>query len=121
MSVLLGQSCKLHCQWNGPHGIVEKLSDCTYKIRNLHGNQREQIVHFNHLKLCSSFTRARERQIPTTATSPTHGSSEIGEHIDFDLMDDDNLPSLPPLPSPVRRYPVRSHRPPDRLIDQMNL
>ena len=121
MSVPLGRSRKLHCPWNGPHEIVEKLSDCTYKIRNLHGNQREQIVHFNRLKLCSPFTRARERQTPTTATSPTHGSAEIGEHIDFDLTDDDNLPSPPPSPSPVRRYPVRSRRPPDRLIDQMNL
>ena len=78
----------------------------TYKIRNLHRNQREHIVHFNSLKLCSSFTCARERQTPTTATSPTRDSAEIGEHIDFNLTDDDNLLSPPPSPSLVRRYPV---------------
>ena len=83
-------------------------------------NESIIIVHFNPLKLCP-FTCVRERGIPTTATSPIHGLSEIGEHIHFDLTDDDNLPSPPPSPSPVRRYPVRFRRPPDRLIDQMNL
>ena len=75
-----------------------------------------QIVHFNRLKLCSLHKYAHGNQAPTPSTS-CQDLSKIGEHIEFDLSDDDTSPSL----SHCRRYPVRVRQPPDRLIDHMHL
>lgn len=37
--------------------MLSKLSDSDYHVKKLTGNKRVLVVHFNHLKLCTSGTR----------------------------------------------------------------
>ena len=42
-----GQSSILYCPWNGPHLVLARLWDITYRTRSLRGHQRTQTVHFD--------------------------------------------------------------------------
>ena len=46
-----GGSHKLHCPWKGPYTVIKKISDVTYRIKNLQIRKDRQVVHFNRLKL----------------------------------------------------------------------
>ena len=46
------QSRKLYCPWNGPHLVLARLSNITYRIPSLRGHPRTQTVHFDRLKPC---------------------------------------------------------------------
>jgi transposase InsO family protein len=39
-AVPVGHSRKLHCPWTGPYEVLQKLSDCTYKIQSRDGKSR---------------------------------------------------------------------------------
>ena len=45
---------KLCHPWTGPFKVLKQLSDTTYCIQNLHGNQQYKVVHFDRLKLCTN-------------------------------------------------------------------
>ena len=111
-----GQSRKLHCPWSGPYEILNKLSDCTYKIRALSNQHRVQIAHFNRLKWCPPQMRRSHRP---TSTSAAAGTKSIGQEMELDLSSDNegppNLSSQSHSPNPPRRYPTRSTTHPDRL------
>lgn len=105
-----GQSRKLYCPWNGPHLVLARLSDVTYRIRSLRGHPRTQTVHFDRLKPCPADIRLQSSDHPSATARSSH--SNIGEGLTL-LSDDDDAP-VPP-PAPAHRYPRRERHPPDRL------
>ena len=41
-----GQSHKLHCPWTGPYKVLQKMSDCTYRIQSC---KEQNCIHIAHL------------------------------------------------------------------------
>ena len=109
-----GQSRKLYCPWNGPHLVLARLSDVTYRIRSLSGRPVTQIVHFDRLKPCPADIRLQHPNHHTVTAQSSH--LNIGDSLIL-LPDDDKAPvPAPPFPPPApRRYPCRVRHPPDRL------
>ena len=118
-AVPTGQSRKLFSPWGGPHQVLDRLSDCTYRIRKLDGDRREQVVHFNRLKRCTPNTR-----FPVDV--PYHSTpSTVGQNMEIDIVTDETPPvteqtidrgTTPPDNSiQPRRNPPRNRRPPDRF------
>lgn len=56
---------KLHHPWSGPYQVVKRLSDVTYRIRNMKARHKRQVVHFDRLKPCL----AANRRVEDTTTS----------------------------------------------------
>ena len=75
-----GQSKKLHHAWTGPYRVLQRLSDCDYRIQVALGQKKPPIVvHFNRLKLCLPGTRFPSHKTPTerkNAPVPSHRSSK---------------------------------------------
>ena len=55
-----GQTKKLHSPWHGPHVVVKKISDVTYRIE-VDNCRKRRVVHFNRLKPCGE-PRPRAQQ-----------------------------------------------------------
>ena len=109
-----GKSKKLHHPWTGPYKVVERLTECDYRIRALGRKRKIHIVHFNRLKLCAPGTRFDLSPTDTsveeaTPPSPPPDPTTFGE--DMELLDPE--PDDPPEP----RYPRRERHPPDRYAD----
>ena len=47
-----GRTKKLHSPWQGPHLVVKKISDVTFRIEDVQNRRKRRVVHFNRLKLC---------------------------------------------------------------------
>ena len=47
-----GRTKKLHSPWHGPHVVVKKISDVTYRIEEVDNPRKRRVVHFNRQKLC---------------------------------------------------------------------
>lgn len=44
-----GEANKFHRQWEGPFKAVERVTDVTYRVKNVWGqSSRSQVVHFNN-------------------------------------------------------------------------
>ena len=122
---------KLFHPWTGPFKVLKQLSECTYRVQQLGGRKRRQIVHFNRLKPCpkdirwnnqESAEKSNSDQEPDRSSeqehfqeATPHVAHDIGKHVE--LLDDDGdelantpIPNLPP-----RRYPQRTRHPPRRL------
>lgn len=108
-----GRARKFHRPWTGPHQVLDKLSDATYRIKNTH-NGRVSVVHFDRLKKCHPNTRLPQpsrngQQLRTTQPHP-NPPRPIGS--DLQLLDSDEQDQ----PNDAHRYPVRNRRPPERLM-----
>ena len=84
-----GGSRKLHCPWKGPYTVIKKISDVTYRIRNLQVRKDRQVVHFNRLKPCPKDIRL-ENQRPTTKTAPPTQPPAIPSASDIELVEEDD-------------------------------
>jgi hypothetical protein len=145
-----GTSWKLHCPWSGPFEIIEPLSDVTYRVKKSDNSGAPSVIHFNRLKPyrgepsplpCSLLPNTLSDSQPP-ASSPS--SSTFGRHLTLEIMDAETpqldlgqQESVATLPLPtnddtlgqeggsqqqaVHRYPQRTRRPPDRLIDHVHL
>ena len=51
-AIKTGQTKKFHSPWQGPHVVVKKISDVTYRIEEVANRRKRRVVHFNRLKLC---------------------------------------------------------------------
>ena len=61
-----GRTKKLHSPWHGPHVVVKKISDVTYRIEEVDNPRKRRVVHFNRLKLCGEpRQRAQQPDQPT--------------------------------------------------------
>ena len=137
-----GASRKLYYPWTGPFKVIKKLSDVTYRIQQAQGKRVRKIVHFDHLKPCTSNVivpdtnhvnsqaegQSIESTIAAANTSLLH-SSDHGKPIthsygtNLELIDSDDdveqtvvhAPVPASAPPPVHRYPARQHRPPQRF------
>ena len=49
-AIKCGQRKKLHSPWHGPHVVVKKISDVTYRIEEVDNRRKRRVVHFNRLK-----------------------------------------------------------------------
>ena len=47
-----GHTKKLHSPRHGPHVVVKKISDVTYRIEEVDNLRKRPVVHFNRLKPC---------------------------------------------------------------------
>ena len=104
-----GQSKKLHHPWTGPYQVVKRLSDITYRIRNLKTKRQRQVVHFNRLK---PYLVAMEQQ--STAENSAPGSEEtpaasvpqqtrerqFGDQLNIVDPDPEDPPSTETIPQP---------------------
>ena len=122
-----GTSRKLHHPWTGPYKVIKKVSDVTYRIQHLYRNRQCKVVHFDRLKPCS-----REIIQSLQHSQPMSAQKEMGQNTcnapqnpignNLELLDDyDDDVQLQPPPTPtadsLRRYPLRTHRPPSRFGD----
>ena len=120
-----GQSKKLHCPWTGPYCIVNKLSDCTYRVQNMCNRRQRYVVHFDRLKLCPPEMCLSDTNNCTTTTQrpkqprsqmryqPPTGQLEIVDEDDY-IPPPQQIPLQPSPPPPSEpRYPRRNRRPPD--------
>ena len=114
-AVPVGHSRKLHCPWTGPYEVLQKLSDCTYKIQSRDGKSRIHVVHFNRLKPCPPDMRLQDGDSPTQ-----QNDHHFGYNLVIDTSDDET-PAADDAPPQTRRYPSRTRRPPDRLIDSLSI
>ena len=117
-AVPIGQSRKLFSPWGGPHQVLDRLSDCTYRIRKLDGDRREQVVHFNRLKRCTPNTRFPV-DVPYHSTPSTFGQNMeidiVPDEMTEQTMDVDRGTTPPDNSIQPRRNPPRNRRPPDRF------
>ena len=123
-----GQSRKLLRPWTGPYRVQCRLSDVTYWIQHT-GNNKTTVVHFDRLKACPKDIRlpARENRDDRQAPPPAPPPASAGPTLQLVPEDDDeDAPPEPvvaaehdiepePAAAPIRRYPDRIRRPPDRL------
>ena len=135
-----GTSRKQHSPWKGPYEVVEQLSDSTYYIKNCSQTGHPSVIHFNRLKPY----RGENHDLPSTPDSPppTLAPSTptiLGQHLDLQVIDDQCIEPQEPGASPpsggddghdqststnqptIHRYPQRTRRPPDRLIDHITI
>ena len=106
-----GKSRKLHHPWSGPFKILQNLSEANYRIKKLTGNRRIQVIHFDHLKLCTPGTRltvdvSRREEQPCTPDHVTVPDC-FGENME-PLDCEDEEPHPIPLPTLTRNYPQRN-------------
>ena len=115
-----GQSRKFHQPWTGPFKVVRQLSDCTYRIQGTTGQEKRIVVHFDRLKpYCPRKDPPSDTEI--TTTTPSHSPAattekiinNFGDHLQ--LVEDDSPEAAPVVREP--RYPQRSRRPPERLLE----
>ena len=107
---------------------MERFGDTTYKLQDIKGG-RPQIVHFDRLKPCPPDIRLPDDLRPAQIQPREEVAArkaKPGEHcklIEDDGDDDLDAPGAPPddppaghgdQPAPVRRYPSRDRRLPDR-------
>ena len=124
-----GNTKKLH-PWKGPYRVLKRLTDSTYKIQSLSNPRKRAVVHFNHLKPCTTATAEQPSTFDPISPPPgddsiTEDTSQavpIGTHLEIiEAMDphaqEQQLPAPPALvpPVPSHRYPTRSRQPPDRF------
>ena len=133
-----GQCRKLHHPWTGPFKVIDQMSDVTYRVKNLRGNRRQMVIHFDRLKPCSlppdsdSTSHCYHRPVITHSrpnigdnlelvdTEDTQSmSTPSGHNEDTQAMPTSSPPPttqsslvLPPTPSSGPRYPTRDRRPP---------
>ena len=114
-----GTNKKLYRPWSGPHRVLERISDQTYRIENIN-NKQKKVVHFNRLKPCDPDTRTME-QIQQTARQrgkQPRVSSSLRNHDvgrDIELLDPPEETEQRRDNVTTHRYPHRIRRPPDRL------
>ena len=115
-----GQSKKIHHPWSGPYRIIEKMSECDYKIKKLTGRKTVRVVHFNRLKLCDPGTRFSDFtsvSSPSSSPAPT-GIDLFGQHLEL-LDNSSNVEFAPTPPSNLadpttNRYPTCNRTPTTR-------
>ena len=108
-----GSSRKFHSPWDGPHRVIERLSDCTYCIQDTLSTKGPRVVHFNRLKPYIS----DNRPLSATTSDDTPPPPPAGTHLEI-CEEQDNRHSaaapsaeedgtLPPMniPQPQCRYP----------------
>ena len=115
-----GQSKKLHHVWTGPYRVLQRLSDCDYRIQVALGQKKPPtVVHFNRLKLCLPGTRFPDHETTTgretlPRTQPPLPQQPFGTHMEMIYSDEDiGLERV----EPDARYPQRHRQPPDRYAD----
>lgn len=119
-----GQNRKLHHPWIGPFKVLEKLSDVTYRVKNLRGNRRQLVIHFDRLKPCSPHFIPDQitPRLSHTESKVTHPQMpNIGDGLELIDTDEPNVhapvPTLLPGPAanstpiPQPRYPSRDRHP----------
>ena len=109
----------------GPYKVIKKVSDVTYHIQHLYGNQQRKVVHFNRLKpyskeVIQSLQQSRPipaEQVVDQSPIPT-SQNPIGTNLEL-LHDYDNKIESPSISTSesTRRYPTRAHCPPARFGD----
>ena len=115
-----GQSKKLHHAWTGPYRVLQRLSECDYRIQVALGQKKPPIVvHFNRLKLCLPGTRFPSHKTPTERKNapgpkPPQQQEPFGTHMDIiytngEMGQDGGEPNA--------RYPQRHRQPPHRFGD----
>ena len=126
------KSKKLHHPWTGPYEVVTKLSDVTYRIRDIEKKRIRRVVHFNRLKRCHQQDLAHSQEDPPCTAKPRQ---PIGSRLEIMEAEDEqgsassprqvhpSRPhSIPPASfsstttnPPARRYPSRNRKAPDRF------
>ena len=126
-----GRSRKFVHPWTGPFAVIKKLSDATYRVKQMQGRRKTQVVHFDRLKPCtvdvlppapSAVTPmptlppvpSAVTPMPTLPPVPQTRPSVFGEQLEILDSDDELPPSIPPRAPPpsTSRYPSRHRRPP---------
>jgi hypothetical protein len=131
-----GHSKKLHHPWTGPFKVIQRLSDCDYKIKGLRGKKKTHVVHFNRLKPCAPGTRFMGEMPDEPDSSEAslrtllQDQHVIGQDLDMPdtdslpedppLLEDPSLPDNPTLPASPTRYPQRGHAPPNWYGDRIS-
>ena len=129
-----GKSKKLYRPWSGPFAVVKKLSDVTYRVREVKNRRRRLVVHFNRLKPykgkvadCQPSWREVSPDMQTQNEEPQHhyfGSQlELVDEGDIDVSivpppaEHNPEPRIEPqqeMPNASRRYPQQARHPPNR-------
>ena len=65
---------KFHRAWQGPHVIVKRISDSTYRIKSSKNKRLRQVVHFDRLKPCNPGIRIENEAQQQPAPSSEHPS-----------------------------------------------
>ena len=118
-----GQSKKLHHAWTGPYRVLQRLSDCDYRIQVALGQKKPPIVvHFNRLKLCLPGTRFPSHKTPTERENapgpkPPQQQEPFGTHMDIIYTDGEMGQDGGEPNARYARYPQRHRQPPDRFGD----
>ena len=86
-AIKTGQTKKLHLSWQGPHVVVKKISDVTYRIEEVANRRKRRVVHFNRLKLCGEPQQADQQ--PDQPTSGPPSSTVRRPHIPSSYMPDE--------------------------------
>ena len=73
-----GASHKLHCPWQGPFKIVQRIGNVLYKIQDEKKLKKCRVVHFNRLK------PFRQRPESLTSPMPLAPRQSISEESDSD-------------------------------------
>ena len=60
-----GQHRKLYHPWTGPYEVLKKISEVTYRIKQVEGRRQCRIVHFDRLKPCPSNIRLKNTPLVT--------------------------------------------------------
>ena len=69
-----GTSRKLFHPWSGPHKVVKRLSDITYRILNTRSKRQRLVVHFDRLKPYGRGQQHHLHQNGSTARSEPTGT-----------------------------------------------
>ena len=105
------KSKKLHLPWTGPYRVLEKISDCNYRIGLPNSRRQPMVVHFNRLKLCPPNTRLTTTHTIADSTV-TPDTQPIGTNLDLIDFENDDIPEDVVAD---RRYPARTRQPPERF------
>ena len=97
-----GQHRKLHHPWTGPYQVLEKISEATYRIKQVVGRRQCKIVYFDILKPCPSNIHLKNtplvtadsqeenvEQLASPAEGRQHSIPSFGTNLQ--LMDNDDF------------------------------
>ena len=124
LAVPRGKSRKFHHPWKGPFKVVERVAECTYKIKCIKGT-KTQCVHFDRLKPAVATSNPMREDLvavptPTSTTAspvPLDWADEIlclnsdeeeAEELDHRVADDGIMEAVPG-PEPAAVEPLHLH------------
>ena len=115
-----GASRKLHHPWTGPYQVLDRVNDCSYRIRLISRRKPQIVVHFNRLKtrIEKYGTRNSNRYglRLNTNSDPLLGTRLLVlEDVDTDSDDADTDANRESPTAPQRCYPCLHRHPLVRL------